>query len=110
MENSRFIHSLHDFHDCIPLRTGKQLEMVSIESGKCSYQWGKSFWTDLNESLSVSVRIDINRANEPRESLQRDSIDEGITIDFNPDESNANLSIRINFESFSNLIDLRDLQ
>jgi hypothetical protein len=41
--------------------------------------------------------------------VKRISTDDGIKIDFNPEKENADSSIRINFESFSNLTDSSDL-
>jgi hypothetical protein len=41
--------------------------------------------------------------------VQRISTDDGITIDFNPEYRNAHSSIRITFDSFSNIIDSSDL-
>jgi hypothetical protein len=44
-----------------------------------------------------------------KHDLQRISTDDGMIIDFNPEYANADSSIRINFESFSNNIDSSDL-
>jgi hypothetical protein len=53
--------------------------------------------------------IDSSDLQESKHELQRISTDDGITIDFNPDERNADSSIRINLDPFSNTIDSSDL-
>jgi hypothetical protein len=76
------------------------------ENADCSIRINREPFSNI---IEVSGQF-FSRKHDEKHDSQRISTDDGITIDFNPHDPNADSSIRVNFEWFSNVIDSSEWQ